>query len=78
MEDPNAWKYEDRLDFTGKVLKIGNVVAAWDTYFSQFYKGKIVKFTPKKVTLRLNRYPEMKDFKGMTTTRYADQLIKIK
>ena len=78
MKDPNAWKYEDRLDFDGKVLKIGDIVAAWDTYFNHFYKGKVIKFTPLKVKIKLNRYPELTGFKGVDTTRYAEQLIKIK
>ena len=76
-KDPNAWRYEKRLDFDGKELKIGDIIVTLSPYYRELEKAKIIKITPKKISVQMTRYDDSDEFNGEITTRYSEQVIKL-
>ena len=74
---PNAWKYEKRLDFDGNELKLGDIIVTISPYYRELEKAKIIKITPKKISIQMTRYDDSDEFNGGITTRYSDQVIKL-
>lgn len=68
--DKFNYLHEDRLDFAGNVIKAGDSIAFISPWYRELTRGKILKLTPKKISIEVGG-------NGGSTTRYADQVIKI-
>ena len=69
-EDKFKYLREDRLDFLGNKIVVGDDIVVINPWYRDLVRAKIIKITPKMITVKLN------DRNG-TTTRYSEQTVKI-
>ena len=64
---------EQKVDFLGKVLSVGDTVVFMQIGYRNFLKGKIVKMSNKKATIEHERA----NIGGTQTLQFYNQLIKV-
>lgn len=71
MADPRAYLYEDRLDFLGNKLTVGDEVALINPWYRELVKGTLIKILPKTLKIKFKLGNSDRE-----TTRYSEQVIK--